>query len=195
MPLAGSELHGNLYFFMFCKPGSFFINALSLTNTLYSGMKNKLSLGFSDTKKIEKNRPCSYRPWPLFRHSSHSLLFHFCIFLKTQGECFVSWIQKTFCDTFPVYLLLFQHRRERAEYIGTGDEKDHFDIVMQTSSNNLGLPVFKSTFRRVMPFLVFLGRGQNVLLCFLMDLTSPTTGINNEWSLNDTFFSWESLNN
>ena len=40
---------------MFYKPGSFFINALSLTNTLYSGMKNKLSLGFSDTKKVEKN--------------------------------------------------------------------------------------------------------------------------------------------
>ena len=113
LPLAGSELHGNLYFFMFYKPGSFFINALSLTNTLYSGMKNKLSLGFSDTQKIEKNRPCSYRHWPLFRHSSHSLLFHFCIFLKTQREYFVSWIQKTFCDTFPVYLLLFQHRRER----------------------------------------------------------------------------------
>ena len=86
---------------------------------------------------------------------------------------------------------MFQHRRrrERAEYIGTGDEKDQFDIVMQTSSNNLGLTVFKSTFRRVMPFLVFLGGGQNVLLCFLMDLTSPTTGINNEWSLNGTFFS------
>ena len=75
-------------FFMFYKPGSFFINALSLTNTLYSGMKNKLSLGFSDTKKIiEKNRrvidPCGDRHWPLFGHFSHSLLFHFCIFLKT----------------------------------------------------------------------------------------------------------------
>ena len=67
LPLAGSELHGNLYFFMFYKPGSFFINALSLTNTLYSGMKNKLSLGFSDTQKIEKNRPCSYRHWPIFQ--------------------------------------------------------------------------------------------------------------------------------
>ena len=40
-------------FLMFYKRGSFFINALPLTNTLYSGMKNKLSLGFSDTKKIE----------------------------------------------------------------------------------------------------------------------------------------------
>ena len=38
------------------KPGAFFINALSLTNTLYSGMKNKLSLGFSDTKKKKLKR-------------------------------------------------------------------------------------------------------------------------------------------
>ena len=44
-------------------------------------------------------------------------------------------------------------------------------------------PVFKSTFRGVMLFSVFLGRGQNVLLCFLMDLISP--GINNEWSLRE----------
>ena len=61
LPLAGSELHGNLYFFMFYKPGSFFINALSLTNTLYSGMKNKLSLGFSDTKQNWKETAC-HRP-------------------------------------------------------------------------------------------------------------------------------------
>ena len=44
-------------------------------------------------------------------------------------------------------------------------------------------PVFKSTFRGAMLFSVFLGRGQNVLLCFLMDLTSP--GINNEWYLRE----------
>ena len=43
--------------------------------------------------------------------------------------------------------------------------------------------VFKSTFRGVMPFLIFLGGGQNILLCFLMDLTSPRHGINNEWCL------------
>ena len=53
-PLAGSDLHGNLNFFIFYKPGSFFINALCLTNTLYSGMKNKLSLGFSDTKRMKR---------------------------------------------------------------------------------------------------------------------------------------------
>ena len=46
-----------------------------------------------------------------------------------------------------------------------------------------------STFRGVMPFFsffffwVFLWTGQDVFLCFLMDLTSPLPGINNEWSL------------
>ena len=78
------------------KPGAFFINALSLTNTLYSGMKNKLSLGFSDTKKIiEKNRrvidPCGDRHWPLFGHFSHSLLFHFCIFLQASRIRFIGF--------------------------------------------------------------------------------------------------------
>ena len=58
LPLTGSELHGSLYFFIFYKPGSFFINALSLTNDLYSGMKNKLSLGLSDTKKIWRELVC-----------------------------------------------------------------------------------------------------------------------------------------
>ena len=47
-----------------------------------------------------------------------------------------------------------------------------------------------------MPFSVFLGRGQNVLLYFLMDLTSsPLTGIVNEWSLNGSFFLVEKNNN
>ena len=55
LPLTGSEIHRNLYFFIFYKPGLFFINALSLTSNLYSGMKNKLSLGFSGTEKFEKN--------------------------------------------------------------------------------------------------------------------------------------------
>ena len=58
LPLTGSELHGNLYFFIFYKPGSFFINVLSLTNELYSGMKNKLSLGLSGTKKIWRELVC-----------------------------------------------------------------------------------------------------------------------------------------
>ena len=74
---------------LFYKPGSFFINALSLTNTLYSGTKNKLLLDFLIQKKFEKNwrviDPCGYRNWPLCRHFSHLLLFHFFIFLKTEG--------------------------------------------------------------------------------------------------------------
>ena len=107
LPLTGSELHGNLYFFIFCKPGSFFINVLSLTNELYSGMKNKLSLGLSDRKKFEENwcviDPCGYHHWPLFSHFSRSLVFHFCIFLRTQGWYFVYWIH--FWCKIPVYLL------------------------------------------------------------------------------------------
>ena len=57
-----------------------------------------------------------------------------------------------------------------------------------------GSSQFLKAFRRVMPFLVFLGRGQNVLLCFLMGLTSPPTGIDNEWSLNGSFFLVEKNN-
>ena len=128
---------------MFHKPGAFFINALSLTNTLYSGMKNKLSLGFSDAKKkkIEKNRrvidPCGYRHWPLFKHFSHSLLFHFCIFLKTQGLNTLFSESKNcllFMYSLTIYYSSSTGERKRAEYVN-GDEKDEFDIVMQTSSN------------------------------------------------------------
>ena len=54
LPLAGSELHGNLYLFMFYKPGLFFINALSLTNTLYSGNENKKLSVFLIQKKLIK---------------------------------------------------------------------------------------------------------------------------------------------
>ena len=41
-----------------------------------------------------------------------------------------------------------------------------------------------------MPCSVFLWRGQNVLLCFLMDLTNPHPDINNEWSLIWIGFRW-----
>ena len=69
---------------------------------------------------------------------------------------------------FPVYLLQFQHRRE---------------------------PVFKRTFRGVMPFLVFQDRSRSSTSGFtwkgskrfvvLSDGSyQPTPGINNEWSLN-----------
>ena len=66
---------------MFYKPGSFFINVLSLTNTLYSGMKNKLSLGFSDIKKKgEKN----YRSLQL---SSLATLYSLSIYYSSStGE-------------------------------------------------------------------------------------------------------------
>ena len=43
-----------IYFFMFYERGSFFINDLSLTKTLYSGMENKLSLGFWYKKNLKE---------------------------------------------------------------------------------------------------------------------------------------------
>ena len=92
------------------KPGAFFINALSLTNTLYSGMKNKLSLGFSDTKKkIEKNRRVID---PLRRPSLATFRAFFAfaplpflhIPVDSRTEYVVFWIQKTVCDIFLVYI-------------------------------------------------------------------------------------------
>ena len=58
LPLTGSELHGNPYFFIFYKPGLFFINALSLGNNLYSGMKKKTLTWFLWCKKIWKELVC-----------------------------------------------------------------------------------------------------------------------------------------
>ena len=47
-----------------------------------------------------------------------------------------------------------------------------------------GLSNFKSTFRGVMAFFFFPGRGHNYLLYLLMEFASaPCPGINNEWSL------------
>ena len=47
-----------------------------------------------------------------------------------------------------------------------------------------GLSNFKSTFRGVMPFFFFPGRGHNYLLYVLMDFaSSPPPSISNEWSL------------
>ena len=46
-----------------------------------------------------------------------------------------------------------------------------------------GYLFFKSTFRGATTFFPFPWRGKNVLIRFLIDPTSPTPGINNEWSL------------
>ena len=77
LPLAGSELHGNLYvgFFMFYKPGRF-LSTLYLA--LYSGMKKKtLTWFFRYKKKNWKELAChrSLRPLhcPFFRHFLHIL--------------------------------------------------------------------------------------------------------------------------
>lgn len=71
-------------------------------------MKNKLSLGYSDTKKIKKNwsviDPCSYfiaHFSDIFRIRASSISAHSW---RLKDE-FVFWIQKTVCDIFPVYLL------------------------------------------------------------------------------------------
>ena len=135
LPLAGSELHGNLYFFMFFKPGSFFINALSLTNTLYFGMKNKLSLGFSDTKKKKKN-------WNLTVSSilAATVIGHFSGIVRIRSSSISAYSWRIRDNTsfpepkkpFVTYSLSIYYSSstgERAECI-TGVEKGLVDIVM-----------------------------------------------------------------
>ena len=128
LPLAGSELHGNLYFFMFCKPGSFFINALSLTNTLYFGMKNKLSLGFSDTKKTVSSILAA------------TVIGHFSGIVRIRSSSISAYSWRIRDNTsfpepkkpFVMYSLSIYYSSstgERAEYI-IGDEKGLVDIVM-----------------------------------------------------------------
>ena len=79
LPLAGSELHGNLYvgFFMFYKPGRF-LSTLYLWRILFTlEWKKKLSLGFSDTKKKLKRTGVpsilAATALPFFRHFLHIL--------------------------------------------------------------------------------------------------------------------------
>ena len=120
LPLAGSELHGNLYFFMFFKPGSFFINALSLTNTLYFGMKNKLSLGFSDTKKKKKN-------WNLTVSSilAATVIGHFSGIFRIRSSSISAYSRRLKDNTslkpfvmysLSIYFSSIQHRRESRVY-------------------------------------------------------------------------------
>ena len=97
LPLAGSELHGNLYvgFFMFYKPGSF-LSTLYLWRILFTleWKKKTLTWFFRYKKKIEKN-------WRAIDPCGHCIAHFsgiFCIY-------FVFWIEKTVCDIFPVYLL------------------------------------------------------------------------------------------
>ena len=125
-------------FFMFYKRGSFFINALSLTNTLYSGMKNKLSLDFSDTKK-NLERTC------VLSILAATFTGHFSGIFRIRSSSISAYSWKLKANTlfsesnkpFVIYSLSIFYSSstgERAEYI-TEDEKDQFDIVMQTSSN------------------------------------------------------------
>ena len=125
-------------FFMFYKPGSFFINALSFTNTLYSGMKNKLSLDFSDTKKnVERTGVSSILAATFTGHFSGIFRIHpssiSAYSWRLKANTLFSESNKPFV-IYSVSIFYSSSTGERAEYI-TEDEKDQFDIVMQTSSN------------------------------------------------------------
>ena len=125
-------------FFMFYKPGSFFINALSLTNTLYSGMKNKLSLDFSDTKKnVERTGVLSILAATFTGHLSGIFRIHSSSISayswRLKANTFFSESNKPFV-IYSLSIFYSSSTGERAEYF-TEDEKDQFDIVMQTSSN------------------------------------------------------------
>ena len=125
-------------FFMFYKPGSFFINALSLTNTLYSGRKNKLSLDFSDTKKnVERTGMLSILAATFTGHFSGIFRIHSSSISayswRLKANTLFSESNKPFV-IYSVSIFYSSSTGERAEYI-TEDEKDQFDIVMQTSSN------------------------------------------------------------
>ena len=125
-------------FFMFYKPGSFFINALSLTNTLYSGMKNKLSLDFSDTKKnVERTGVLSILAATFTGHFSGIFRIHSSSISAYSWRLKANTLFSESNKPFVIYSLSIFYSSstgERAEYI-TEDEKDQFDIVMQTSSN------------------------------------------------------------
>ena len=58
-----------------------------------------------------------------------------------------------------------------------------FPMIENKGGGGGRLSNFKSTFRGVMPFFFFPGRGHNYLLYLLLDFASPLPGINNEWSL------------
>ena len=125
-------------FFMFYKPGLFFINALSLTNTLYSRMKNKLSLDFSDTKKnVERTGVLSILAATFTGHFSGIFRIHSSSISAYSWRLKANTLFSESNKPFVVYSLSIFYSSstgERAEYI-TEDEKDQFDIVMQTSSN------------------------------------------------------------
>ena len=141
LPLTDSERASrkSILFFMFYKPGSFFINALSLTNTLYSGMKNKLSLGFSNTtKNLKRTGVWSILAATVIGHFSGI----FCI--RSSSIAANSWRLKdnnSFSESkkpFVIYSLSIYHSSStgevRAEYISLRMKRIR-SIVMQTSLN------------------------------------------------------------
>ena len=101
-------------------------------------MKNKHSLGFSDTKYLKRTGLSSILVVTVIGHFSG--IFH----IRSSSISAYSWRLKgnnSFSEskkkTFVVYSPSIYYSSitgKIAEYI-TEDEKDHFDIVMQTSSN------------------------------------------------------------
>ena len=101
-------------------------------------MKNKLSLGFSDTKKkLKRTGVSSILPATVI--GPFSGIFR----IRSSSISAYSWRLKDNTSfsvskkPFVIYSLSVYYSSstgERAEYI-TEDEKDQFDIVMQTSSN------------------------------------------------------------
>ena len=100
-------------------------------------MKNKHSLGFSDTKYLKRTGLSSILVATVIGHFSG--IFH----IRSSSISAYSWRLKdntTFSEskkTFVIYSPSIYYSSitgKIAEYI-TEDEKDHFDIVMQTSSN------------------------------------------------------------
>ena len=117
LPLAGSELHGNLYFFMFCQPGSFFINALSLTNTLLWNEQQTLTWFFRYKKKN----------WNLTVSSilAATVIGHFSGIFRIRSSSISAYSRRLKDNTslkpfvmysLSIYFSSIQHRRESRVY-------------------------------------------------------------------------------
>ena len=141
LPLAGSEFHGNLYFFMFYKPGSFFYQRFIFEQYSLLWDEKQTLTGFFWYKKKKKLKRTGVSSTCL----AATVIGHFSGILRIHSSSIsaYSWRLKentSFSEskkTFVIHCLSIYYcssTGERAEYI-SGDEKDQFDVVMQTSSN------------------------------------------------------------
>ena len=101
-------------------------------------MKNKLSLDFSDTKKnVERTGVLSILAATFTGHFSGIFRIHSSSISAYSWRLKANTLFSESNKPFVIYSLSIFYSSstgERAEYI-TEDEKDQFDIVMQTSSN------------------------------------------------------------